>query len=185
MSGGAGKRQKTTKEYRSQERKLKRELKAVQKKLSKSKSKSRRDDSKQSDESASDSDSDCWLESTSKHGGDEEEDLNKTKSQFTDSNKNKALIKTQSNDRTNVFESIVSKDVGSKNLVDDLSGEQRASSVKAAAKIKNKRRPTPVTLAHVWGSKKNRKIKYDNLRVLIDTGCSDSLALFKYGRNKK
>ena len=125
------------------------------------------------------------MESTSKHGGNKEEDLNKTKSQFTDSNKNKALIKTQSNDKTNVFESIVSKDVGSKNLVDDLSGEQRASSVKAAAKIKNKRRPTPVTLAHVWGSKKNRKIKYDNLRVLIDTGCSDSLALFKYGRNKK
>ena len=59
MSGGAGKRQKTTKEYRSQERKLKRELKAVQKKLSKSKSRSRRDNSSQSEESVSDSDSDC------------------------------------------------------------------------------------------------------------------------------
>ena len=58
MSGGAGKRQKTTKEYHLIEKKLKQELKAVQKKLNKSKSKGRCNTSSQSDESGSNSNSD-------------------------------------------------------------------------------------------------------------------------------
>ena len=40
---------------------------------------------------------------------------------------------------------------------------------------KNGYQPTPVTLLNVLGGKKNRKIKYGALRVLLDTGCSDSL----------
>ena len=59
MSGGAGSRQKTTREYKSMEKKLKRELKAVQKKIEKSKLKKRCLDSSQSEDSDSRSDSDC------------------------------------------------------------------------------------------------------------------------------
>ena len=36
------------------------------------------------------------------------------------------------------------------------------------------------------GTKKERKIKYDSLRVLLDSGCSDSIAILKYGnKNRK
>ena len=35
------------------------------------------------------------------------------------------------------------------------------------------------------GVKKAQKIKYDNLRVLLDSGCSDSIAMLKYGRKNK
>ena len=48
-----------------------------------------------------------------------------------------------------------------------------------------KKKTTPVTLANVWGSKKGRKIKFDNLRVLLDSGCSDSIASLKYGKSSK
>ena len=38
----------------------------------------------------------------------------------------------------------------------------------------------------MWGGpKKGRKIKYDNLKILLDSGCSDSIALMKYGNSKK
>ena len=47
------------------------------------------------------------------------------------------------------------------------------------------KKPTPVTLANVWGSKKGRKIKFDNLRFLLDSGCSDSIASLKYGKSSK
>ena len=35
--------------------------------------------------------------------------------------------------------------------------------------------PTPVTIAAIKGGKKNREIKFNNLRVLIDTGSLHSL----------
>ena len=46
-------------------------------------------------------------------------------------------------------------------------------------------RPTTVTLANVMGGKKNRTISHEGLRVLLDTGCSDSLLYAKYCRTKK
>ena len=49
--------------------------------------------------------------------------------------------------------------------------------------------PTPVTFANIRGGKKNRKNKYENLRVLLDSGCSHSLILSKFckikNKNKK
>ena len=46
-------------------------------------------------------------------------------------------------------------------------------------------RPTTVTLANVMGGKKHRTISHEGLRVLLDTGCSDSLLLATYCRTKK
>ena len=44
--------------------------------------------------------------------------------------------------------------------------------------------PTPVTLANVKHGKKNRNNKHEGLRVLIDTGCSHSIILEKYIKQK-
>ena len=46
-------------------------------------------------------------------------------------------------------------------------------------------RPTTVTLANVMGGKKNWTVSHKGLRVLLDTGCSDSLLYTKYCRTKK
>ena len=40
--------------------------------------------------------------------------------------------------------------------------------------------PTSVTLVNILGGKKQRKIAYEGLRVLLDTGCSDSLVRAEY-----
>ena len=48
--------------------------------------------------------------------------------------------------------------------------------------------PTSVTILNILGGKKLRKIMYEGLRVLLDTGCSDSLvraAYAKIGAEKK
>ena len=42
--------------------------------------------------------------------------------------------------------------------------------------LTKKAKPTPVMLANLKGSKKDRKIKYD-WRILLDSGCLDSIAL--------
>merc|ERR1712115_323141 len=53
--------------------------------------------------------------------------------------------------------------------------ELRAKNQKAVSQ-----RPTTVTFVNVRGGKKNRRTIYEGLRVLLDTGCSDSLLLAKY-----
>ena len=40
--------------------------------------------------------------------------------------------------------------------------------------------PTTVTLLNVLGGNKHRRMQYEGLSVLIDTGCSDSFLLAKY-----
>ena len=54
-------------------------------------------------------------------------------------------------------------------------------------KIKDKleKEPTPVTVVNILGGKKNRSIKFNNLRALIDSGCSNSLADKKYANKLK
>ena len=45
-----------------------------------------------------------------------------------------------------------------------------------------------VTQVNILGGKKQRKIAYEGLRVLLDTGCSDSLVRAEYagsGRKEK
>lgn len=48
----------------------------------------------------------------------------------------------------------------------------------------NMDKPTPVTIANIKGSKKDRKNKYESVSVLIDTGCSDSIIHSKYSSTK-
>ena len=48
---------------------------------------------------------------------------------------------------------------------------------------KLKEEPTPVTVANILGGKKKRKIKYNNLRALLDSGSSGSIAYKKYVSN--
>ena len=64
------------------------------------------------------------------------------------------------------------------------------SIVETRVKTKNKalsepERPTTVTLANVMGGKKHWTISHKGLRVLLDTGYSDSLLLATYCRTKK
>ena len=42
--------------------------------------------------------------------------------------------------------------------------------------------PTSVTLVNLLGGKKHRKITYEGLRVLLDTGCSNSLVRATYAK---
>ena len=53
------------------------------------------------------------------------------------------------------------------------------------SQLKGKNQHTSPCLTYM-GTKKERKIKYDSLRVLLDSGCSDSIAILKYGnKNRK
>ena len=45
--------------------------------------------------------------------------------------------------------------------------------------------PTPVKIANIKHGKKNRNNKHEGLRVLIDTGCSHSIILEKYIKQKQ
>ena len=45
--------------------------------------------------------------------------------------------------------------------------------------------PTSVTILNILGGKKLRKITYEGLRVLLDTGCSDSLVRAEYAKSGK
>ena len=117
------------------------------------------------------------------HGGED----SRPKSSFKITNKlinnsNSNSVK-RFNYELNVFDHLLEKDASNVDLVDDLRVPERAPKRKQEnGKIPTQtRRPTPVTIANVRGSKKGRKIKYDNLKILLDSGCSDSIDLMKYG----
>ena len=83
---------------------------------------------------------------------------------------------------------IIEKNVEKTNLVDDICVSERAWDQKQAKRDEfptDKEKPTPVTLENVRGSKKDCKIKYDNLRILLDSGCSDFIAIKKYGKKNQ
>jgi hypothetical protein len=75
--------------------------------------------------------------------------------------------------------------MNNKKLTNDVheTDELRVSSIIETDKV-SKKEPTPVTLANVRSGKKDRKIKHENLRVLIDTGCSHSIIQEKYSSKK-
>ena len=91
-------------------------------------------------------------------------------------NKNKP--KVNKHFELNVLDQIVSE--GNKNnstLKNDIRGiEELTFNVKS---------PTPVTIGCIRHSNKNgRKVKYDNLKILLDSGCSHSILRKKYASNK-
>ena len=71
----------------------------------------------------------------------------------------------------------------SKKRKKDIRGKKARTKENSA--LSEAERPTTVTLANVMGGKKNRTISHEGLRVLLDTGCSDSLLYAKYCRKKK
>ena len=92
------------------------------------------------------------------------------------------------NYKFHTFDRIIEKDAERSNLVDDILLPEGAWDRKQGMGEQNpiqQQKPTPVTLANVWGSKKDRKIKFDNLRILLYSGCSDSIAQMKYGKKNK
>ena len=78
----------------------------------------------------------------------------------------------------NVLDNIISTDCTSPDtLLNDFHNNEM--------KNNSKTEPTPVTIANIKGGKKNREIKYGNLRVLIDTGSSHSLLNKQYSSKNK
>ena len=72
-------------------------------------------------------------------------------------------------------------DVHPENFRNELSTNNKNSAknkVDSSVRVK----PTSVTLVNLLGGKKNRKITYEGLRVLLDTGCSDSLVRATYAK---
>ena len=115
-------------------------------------------------------------------------------------NKNKKQVTSE----LNCFDRLISNDLHSSKLLDDIhfknelnNNEEIAIAKNTKNNHKSKKRkvtfklpePTPVTFANIRGGKKNRKNKYENLRVLLDSGCSHSLILSKFckikNKNKK
>jgi hypothetical protein len=117
------------------------------------------------------------LNNISVHGG-EDATSNNIRNATDSSIKNKYQI----NHELNVFDKLISSKFNTKDLMNDVpDNELRNSSINN----KNKEnKPTLVTLASIYGGKKNRDIKHDGLKVLIDTGCSDSIAHYKYSMRK-
>ena len=122
------------------------------------------------------------------HGGDDSfSEAIVTKNHTLDKvkTKNKNVF---SNCELNTFDKIIERDVERNNLVDDISlpeGARDRKQGKSKQHPTQQSKPTPVTLVNVWGSKKDRKIKFDNLRILLYSGCSDSIAQMKYGKKNK
>ena len=78
----------------------------------------------------------------------------------------------------NKLDDIISKDCAISNrLLNDFH--------KNEMKNNSKMEPTPVTRAAIKGGKKNRELKHNNLRVLIDTGSSHSLLNIIYSSKNK
>jgi len=88
-------------------------------------------------------------------------------------NNHKIKSKDTHTHEMNVLDKIISTDCTSTNkLLNDF----HTNEMKNNSKVE----PTPVTIASIRGGKKNREVKYTNLRVLIDTGSSHSLINKKY-----
>ena len=88
-----------------------------------------------------------------------------------------------------MFFGIESKKVRKKSVVKNGKRGNTAMSEAKEARQKVSRaeseRPTTVMLANIMGGKKFRIISHEGLRVLLDTGCSDSLLHAKYCSTKK
>ena len=85
------------------------------------------------------------------------------------------------NKQSNEFDVLLSHDMY---LNNELRNDVQNNELRSDSKMK-RHSPTPVTIANVIGGKKKRELKYKNLRVLIDTGCSHSIMHQKYtGSNK-
>ena len=120
--------------------------------------------------------------------------LNIDKTKFYESNKKikefNKLDRLVTNDAYNLIANDIQKKRkcslelrASKKRKKDIRGKKDRKKENRA--LSEAERPTTVTLANVMGGKKQRTISHEGLRVLLDTGCSDSLLLAMYCRTKK
>ena len=136
------------------------------------------------------------------HGGEEQELPRKSIRDVTKNNKitNKKLVKNVKflnkkrkliTKELNVLDTILTDDIMSSTaLRNDVHNENfqnelnpnKKSSCKNDDANKVRVEPTSVTLINLLGGKKHRKITYEGLRVLLDTGCSDSLVRATYAK---
>ena len=113
------------------------------------------------------------------HGGEDIVHPSTISFQSTDSSLTKN--KNTFNNELNILDKIISTNIVDDELVNDVyDNELRTSSINS-----NNKKVTPVTLVNVYGGKKNRKIKHEGLKVLIDTGCDSSMAIEKYASSKR
>merc|ERR1711884_572885 len=80
----------------------------------------------------------------------------------------------------NKLDRLVTKDA--MGLANDIHKEQRKKNracceLNANTQMASAERPTTVTFVNVFGGKKHRQMVHEGLRVLLDSGCSDSLLL--------
>ena len=86
-----------------------------------------------------------------------------------------------------MFDKLISKDAEAflADEVHDGSLKRKRCELRAKNQMAASQRPTTVTLVNVRGGKKNRQTIHEGLRVLFDTGCSDSLLLAEYVKKIK
>ena len=86
-----------------------------------------------------------------------------------------------------MFDKLISKDAEAflADEVHDGSLKRKRCELRAKTQMAPSQRPTTVTLVNVRGGKKNRQTIHEGLRVLLDTGCSDSLLLAEYVKKNK
>ena len=112
------------------------------------------------------------------HGGESEVHL----STITINTTTESRIKNKNtfNQELNVFDKLISKNIRDDGLINDVhTNELKISSIKNSSP-----QPTPVTIANIYGGKKNRTITNESLKVLIDTGCSHSIIAERFCNNK-
>ena len=111
--------------------------------------------------------------------------LTNKKSVSNNINKTNKKIKKIKTSEVNLLHAVLTLDLLSQNeLRDDARVKNNCHELKIAKMVDSRVRiePTSVTLLNILGGKKNRKIMYEGLRVLLDTGCSDSLVRTTYAR---
>ena len=86
-----------------------------------------------------------------------------------------------------MLDKLISKDAEAflANEVHNKSLKRKNCELRAKNKIAAPQCPTTVTLVNVRGGKKNRRTVHEGLRVLLDTGCSDSLLLAEFVKKNK
>ena len=91
----------------------------------------------------------------------------------------------------NLLDNLISEDAEAflANEVHHGSLKRKCCELRAKKQMAVSQRPTTVTLVNVRGGKKNRRTIHrrtihEGLRVLLDTGCSDSLLLAEYVKKK-
>ena len=79
----------------------------------------------------------------------------------------------------NILDNLLTSDIlSSSHLRNDIYFENFQNELKPEKRDADKKikfEPTSVTLVDLLGGKKQRQMTYEGLRVLLDTGCSDSL----------